>query len=295
MAAIVHLAAATHFTTTLSSQNQPDVLSLHLDFLRTCTHDPFTINITDLKIGKGSSTIQLHVGQNGELKVLALATSTNFDHVLGPTVKTDWSLVPAPKPQPDFDKIHAYKPDENWLPGRMTGEIIPFLKRMLVLSPRDGFPVAGVCDAWNSFFAPERIDATYLALLTDIIPAMPDTLLRNGGIFDAHRMFALLEKGAKENPGIPPEVTNSLAHAMKAELWDFTLVLDIEFKTRLPEDGLQWTFTRASTKVLNGGRMDLDVTICDDKMNVVCLARQLILALDARRKFSKKSRHGPSL
>jgi hypothetical protein len=33
------------------------------------------------------------------------------------------------------------------------------------------------------------------------------------------------------------------------------------------------------------GRLDLDVTLCDHNMDVLCLSRQTIVALDAKRKI----------
>lgn len=65
-----------------------------------------------------------------------------------------------------------------------------------------------------------------------------------------------------------------------------TLTLDIEFKRRLPKDGLRFTFTRATTKTLIDGRMDMDLTICNEDMEVVCLVRQFFLVLPSARKFS---------
>lgn len=64
-----------------------------------------------------------------------------------------------------------------------------------------------------------------------------------------------------------------------------TLTLDIEYKCRTPPNGLRFTFTRATAKTLLNGRMDVNLTICNEDMDVVCLARQLILALGVQRKF----------
>lgn len=64
-----------------------------------------------------------------------------------------------------------------------------------------------------------------------------------------------------------------------------TLTMDIEYKRRPPIEGLRFTFTRAVAKALLDGRMDVDLTICNEDMEVVCLARQLILALGVERKF----------
>jgi hypothetical protein len=227
--------------------------------------------------------------QNGQLKVLALATSTNFDKVLGPTVPTAWTLLPAPKPSPDFRGcVAARRPDPNWLTARMSGEVLGFTGHMLVLNPRGGFPVDGIHDAWYGFTPAhkhERMDATYLALMTDVIPSMSDTLMRNGGLYDAHAFLKKLERWEEEFPGVPAEVTTSLAEAVKATTFNATVTLDIEFKRKLPPQDLEWVFTRTVTKMLDGGRMDLDITICNERMELVCTAQQLILVLEAQRKF----------
>lgn len=213
-----------------------------------------------------------------------MATAINFDKLDGPTVPTSWRLRPEPKPV-DFDKILAHKRDDNWIPAHVTGEVIPFTGRQIVLNSRDGFPDAGVCDAWNTFLGDERMDATYLTMMTDCIPSLSDSLLKNGGLYDVHKNFALLQQGDKENPGVPVELTNTLKEAIRAKVFNHTITLDIEFKRRLPEEGVKWTFTRAATRMFEGGRFDLDVTICDEKLDILVLARQVVLALDSKRKF----------
>ncbi|KAM5343390.1 hypothetical protein ACJ41O_011927 [Fusarium nematophilum] len=262
---------------------------MHIEFLRYCAPKSSEITVTDLKLGGIHCTIQLQLAQEGQTKVIAHVTSTNFDQSLGPSADTNWSLDPPPKPTPSFAKVMANEPDENWIPGRLSGEIIPLSRHLLVLNARGGFQQPGILDAWNTFTA-ERMDATCIALMCDYIPSMSDTLLRNGGMYDAHTKFAQMEAWAEKNPGIVHEMTNSLAEAARAKIINNTLSLDIEFKRRIPEGGLQWTFTRAMTKKLAGGRMDLDLTICDEEMELVCLARQVILVLDARRRFKRREK-----
>ncbi|RYP83145.1 hypothetical protein DL769_001451 [Monosporascus sp. CRB-8-3] len=285
VAAAIYSAATTHLRTTLAAQNHPDILTLHFEFLRVCEPRDSTITIADLKVGAGTSTLQLQLSQNGRLKIFALATATNFDKHVGPTVPTDWRLHPPPRPAPNFDRVLAHQPDEHWLPAHLAGEILPINRHQLILNPRDGFPVDGICDAWSTFLGGERMDATCLTFMTDLIPSMSDTLLRNGGIFDARASFVKMEKWAEKNPGVPAELTNSFKEAMRATVFNQTVTLDIEFKRRLPKEGIQWTFTRSESRMLERGRLDLDVTICDEKMELLCLARQVILVLDAKRKF----------
>ena len=291
LAALLQLAAKKHFTTTLSSQNQPDILSVHFEFLRMCTHDSFIITITDLKIGRGYSTIQMYLTQPNSApsqpKIAATATSINFDTSHGPAATADWKLQPQPRPSPDWSRIETNQRDENWLPVIVEGEVMPFTRRMMQLNPRGGFPVNGICDSWSSFGS-ERIDSTYLTVLTDIIPSMSDTLLRTDGMFDAHAIGRATETWANTNPGIPARLSNSLLQAQMAKIRNSTLTLDIEFKNRLPRNGLDWAFSRVSTKELSDGRMNVEVTISDSSMQSFCVARHLVLVLDARRTFDER-------
>lgn len=75
--------------------------------------------------------------------------------------------------------------------------------RMLVLNPRGGFADDGVCDGWNAFSGDERINSTYLAFMSEVMPSMSDTLLRNGGPYDGHFFQQRAEEWAQSNPGIP--------------------------------------------------------------------------------------------
>jgi len=250
------------------------------------------ITVVDLKVGKGTSTIQLQVTQNQKLSVIAVATFTNFSQSVGPTAKTDWALHPPPKPVPNFEKILAHQPDDNWLPANLVGEILPFTRRQLVLNPRGGFSTSGICDLWYTFPG-ESMDATYLTMMTDCIPSMSDTLLHNKGPYDAHRHFDIMEAWAEQNPGVPTPLKNALKDAAKATIFNMTLTLDIEFKRRLPTGGQEWTFQRAATKMLQDGRMDVDVTLCDHNMDILCLSRQTIVALDAKRRFGGGKKEKP--
>jgi hypothetical protein len=186
---------------------------------------------------------------------------------------------------PDFDKVHAGQSEDNWIPACVTSEVVPLSRRILFLKPRGGHPINGVNDAWNSFMGDERMDSTYLPLMADTFPSMSDTLLRNGGLYDAHRIFQKIKEWVHQNPGVPCELHSSRKAVMQATLFNNTITLDMEFKRRMPREGVKWTFTRVATRLLEGGRMDLDITICDEKMKVLCLARQAVLVLEAQRKF----------
>jgi hypothetical protein len=287
---MVYSAAQAHFTTTLASLQQPDVLTLHVEFFRPCTPSPSTIKVTDLKLGKGSCFIQLNLTQNGEPRCIALATSTNFAIPLGPTAETNVPFLPKLRPSPDLEKVEANKPDENWIPSKTMGEILPLLKRMTFLYPVDGQTTDGIIDYWCAFDRPERFGGAHLAVLCDVCPSASDTLLRTEGLFDAHKIYRIKKEAAKTTPGEPAILKNSLKEAATARIWNTTLIIDLQFKRRLSEQDMRWTFTRVTTRMLDGGRMDLDLVICDEKLVPICLARQVMLVIDARRRFKKDER-----
>ncbi|KAG8157993.1 hypothetical protein KVR01_012265 [Diaporthe batatas] len=207
MVSIIQLAAQEFLRTdpALVKVNQPDVLSLHAEFLRVCGHDDSIIKVTPLKVGSTVSTLQLQLLQNDKVKIIALANSTNFDIPLGPTApETDsWKLSPPPKPKPDFDAVLAHKPDPNWIPAMYTGELLPMTGRLLFLNPCHDFPDQGVCDAWNGWIGDERMNETYMPVMAEVMPSLSDTLLRTGGPYDARVFHGKAALWAEANPGVP--------------------------------------------------------------------------------------------
>ncbi|KAF4966743.1 hypothetical protein FSARC_5608 [Fusarium sarcochroum] len=290
VAAVVHSVAVKHFTTALAKYDQPDVHTFHIEYLRYCTTETLEINLIELKRGSSNCTIQLQVSQNEQLKAIALATSTNFAQSLGPTCNTQWTLKPPSTSTPDFRKVAANEPDSQWVPGLTKGEVFPMGCRILTLYERGGMQVDGLVDGWNGFIG-EPMDATHVAFMCDFMPSMADTLLRNGETYDGRNHLRKMEEWAERNPGVVLEMETFLSEAANAKFSENTISLDIEFKKRLPEDGLRWTFSRVETKKLQGGRMDMDITICDKEMDLICSARQIVLVLDAKKSIATFTLH----
>lgn len=284
MAAIIHSTALNYLTTALAKYKQPDVLTLHIEYLRYCTTQTIDIDVIELKRGSSHCTIQLQVSQEKQLKAVGLITSTNFAHTLGPTSRTHWALNPPPASIPDFHNILLNNPDPKWVPGLTKGEVFPMGERILSLYERGGMQVDGLLDAWIGFPS-EKMQAPHISLMCDFMPSMADTLLRSGGIYDGRSNLRKMEAWAGKNPGVVCEMENSLFEAADAQFSENTVSMDIEFKKRLPEDGLQWIFSRVVTKKLHGGRMDMDITICDETMDLVCSSKQVVLVLDATKRY----------
>lgn len=281
------MAATTHLTTDeeLRGLDQPDILRIHYDFLRTCEQCDSIITVGVAKAGKVASTLQLSLSQKGKIRVIAVATSTNFAKSIGPSCDTNWKLHPPPPPKPDFKRVAANLTDANWLPVRLKGEVGPITGHILSLYARRGLTDVGIADNWSSWLGDGRIDSTNIAMMPDIIPCMSDTMMRTGGLFDATRNGELSKQWGEKNPGQVAVIPNSTAQAMQAPFFNITATLDTEYKRRLPKEGIKWIFTRTATKMLKDGRMDADVTICNEDMELICYAQQTILVLPVERRF----------
>lgn len=59
-----------HFETTLSKQDQPHTLALHLDFLRRTQTGPAKFTIKDVKLGRQTSVVHITLSQDGREEVV---------------------------------------------------------------------------------------------------------------------------------------------------------------------------------------------------------------------------------
>lgn len=73
-----------------------------------------------------------------------------------------------------------------------------------------------------------------------------------------------------------------------ARFWYPTVLLNIDFKKPLPEEGVEWLFVRANTKQIKNGRMDLEIVILDEGGDIVALSHHVALALDSARNVAER-------
>lgn len=59
-----------------------------------------------------------------------------------------------------------------------------------------------------------------------------------------------------------------------------TLSMNLEFKKLLPSEGVKWLFLRARARQIKNGRMDTEVTILDENMELVVLSHQISAVID---------------
>jgi acyl-coenzyme A thioesterase PaaI-like protein len=144
--------ASAHFNGTLSAENQPHTIALHLDFLRRTQSGPALFTVKDTKLGRQTSVIHVTLTQNGHSspreEVVGYITNSNLHTESGVSFHTEYALNPAPLPV-NLSLLKQDK-DENW--GRQVE--MPFASFRKATGktqfhfPRQGQRKRGSADEW---------------------------------------------------------------------------------------------------------------------------------------------------
>jgi acyl-coenzyme A thioesterase PaaI-like protein len=281
----IQSAAHLHFSTTLRGRNQPHALTLHLEFLRRTAAGPATITFRDAKLGQQTSTLQFSITQPSPSPepprecVVGLITHSNLSDESGVTLATDWALDPPPPPV-SIPRLRNNE-DENWY----RIDRLPFasfrkaMSNVFLHHPRAGQVEQCTVDEWLRFRSGERFTNNSIGFVADAFSPMVN-------VFGSHLH----------------ETTNSGPDAEKrtgaaARYWFPTLVLNLEVKKALPEEGVEWLFVRVRAKQIRNGRMDLEVVILDEGGDLVALSHHVSFIVPVSRNTAKigagESKKGP--
>ncbi|KAI9892804.1 MAG: hypothetical protein M1814_000963 [Vezdaea aestivalis] len=260
-------AATTHFRTTLSSQHQPDPLTLHLSFLRRTSTGPASIKVQPVKLGRQTSTIHLALSQAGRDLVVGYVTFTNFDDATGVSLPTGWALEPAPARPPqnaedleaDRDAAWVFRAEHPFAVLRYVG------KQARFWVPRGGQPARSISDEWLGFTTGEGVTVEGLGFAADMWDQ----------VVEAYR-------------GARPVADEEGFEAPTGALWYPTVTLNLDFKKRLPEEGERMVFVRARAKKIHMGQFDLEVVMMDLKGEVICLSNHVAFAVGAERNLAER-------
>ena len=78
----------------------------------------------------------------------------------------------------------------------------------------------------------------------------------------------------------------------QAAFWYPTVLLNLDVKKALPQEGVKWLFVRVRAKQIKNGRYDLEVIIMDEHNDIVALSHHVCLAVPASRNLAKRNRSG---
>lgn len=270
--------AHTHFSTTLSRQNQPHTIALHLEFVRRTEVGPATFLVRDIKLGRLASTIHISLFQSGREEVLGYFIHANVPLESGPSFDTQWRLEPPPAPA-SISALAAGS-DPNWAEQKA----MPFAsfrkasQNVRFYFPRHGQPHKGsVADEWIALRSGEKFTNVSLGMVADMFPQM----------IEAFR--ADTDPYAVESGKTSAEMESELRKKGMAKYWYPTLLLNLDVKKALPEQGVDWLFVRTRAKQIKNGRFDIEVIILDEGGDVIALSHHVCMILPAERNLAKRS------
>ncbi|KAJ0416648.1 thioesterase-like superfamily-domain-containing protein [Aspergillus carlsbadensis] len=289
--ALVHFASA-HPSLYKSEPATP--ISMHLTFLRRTAAGPATLRVTDMKLGKRTSSIHVELLQNKdassaagksgedamEVKVAGYITVSPASAEVGVSSSTEWELHPAPVPgsasdgSVDLRRLGETGIDASW--ARLDTPFNEFRRattqvELFGVDPNKTKRKNGIVDQWARLKPNgqvKRWSNEGVVFLTDMFPMALD------GIDTMASGTAASENGAGPT----------------AKYWFPTVTLSIDLKKRLPLNGKEWLYSRVVTRQLQDGRTDLDVTVLDQKGEVIALSTQIGLVVSASRNIGKRGK-----
>lgn len=276
VASVFQQAIKTHFNTTLKKQNQPHNMILHFEYLRRTEVGTATLKVKDVKIGRQTSTIHVTLSQQDREEVFAYATNSNLSSEQGLSLPTSWQLTPA-RAAVDLSALEAGQ-DQNWA-ERKSWPFADFRKAPMhtrFFFPRQGQSHPSIVDQWMCLSNGENWTNQSLGYVADLFPQIVEVYSHQPvdpySVALEETMSIQEQEKKYRNPGY----------------WYPTLVLNLDVKKALPEEGAKWLYLRLQAKSIRNGRYDLEMVIMDAQGELVALSHHVCLAISASRNTAKR-------
>ena len=272
VAAVILGAVRAHFDTTLKKLDQPHPLAMQLQFLRRTESGPGQIVIKDVKTGRQASVVHVTLYQGNREEVVGYITQTNMPKEIGISFPTAFSLHPPVQPF-NFKKAESNH-DVHWsrIEKVPFQEFRPAVLKLEYFIPRAGFTHPSVVDQWCRFASGEKFTTKSLGFLADMFPLIIENYYDN----------------APQAAGYGQNAVPKHKEFFIGKFWYPTILMNLDVKKALPEEGVEWLFVRAASKAIKNGRFDYDVTIMDTEGDLVALSSQAAYAVDVSRNVATR-------
>lgn len=272
-----------HFDTTLQRQNQPHTITLHLDFLRRTQVGLATFKVKDVKLGRQTSIVHVTLSQDGREEVVGYITNSNMVTETGVTFTSHWNIHPKPLPVKDFAALEANR-DPHWGERHEwpTADFRKATRNLRTWFPRRGQPSPTHLNMWYRFRDPNsRFTNESLGFVCDAFPQVLEYFLLGG--LDSYSLEFEQKHSQAEQKRIVAE---------HAKMWYPTVLLNLDVKKALPEEGVKWMFVRLEMKQIKNGRYDLEVLAFDEEEDLVAVSNHVCFAVSAERNMAARRKVG---
>jgi hypothetical protein len=287
----MHAAARLH----LSSRGQSDTLTAHFEYPSRTTAGSAIVAVEDVKLGGQLSTLHLTLWQDGlrsqtpwvtpsvsRRTVVAYTNHTNLRTFTGMSLQTGYERATgaALPPIPDFERVKAKEADDIWELSKlpMYAAHMRASRNWCFYTPRGGPLTPGVLDMWIRMKSGESIKQSALAYVVD---SFPDNLPAFLVVPELRQLF--------ESPPANPEKNRGKDQSdQQLVKWLPTIVMNLEVKTALPDEGVEWLAVRVVSRQIKDGKFDLDVIVRDVDGVLVALSYHVAMILSLERNTRKR-------
>ncbi|KAJ5280860.1 PKS-like enzyme [Penicillium angulare] len=289
---------------------QSDIRSSTVMFYRPVVPTKSAVMVLrEVSIGKAWSTLRVEISQGEKIAASSDITITSFS-VPGITLQTGWNLFPPPR-QVDLLKLEkgedpawtsyqtAFYPDgfrrghsyiRNFIPKTWSADN-SFVEQW-VLPGWD-------CEPLGSCAKPENEKALWtndmvqfivdngLPVQENYMPLVPGKSLPMGSVAATLAFAAAQEKARNEGNPQWRALRDDGSKKIMVQTVHVTLSMSTEIKKNLPREGVRWLYLRTEAKHIENGRMDLEILLYDEKMELVAVNNQVAQIIPAMGKSKK--------
>ncbi|MCJ1404060.1 hypothetical protein MMC11_007285 [Xylographa trunciseda] len=260
-----------HFGTTLRSYGHPHTFDIETIFVRPAASGTAIVEIQDVKLGTSVSIVHFRLVQHGKERVVGYASNMNLNAEEGISFPQHDILTPRPA-SAEIAKLMR-DADPHWVGWTIPWHPASFLKPVThfrFYTPIHATPQKNITDVWMRFASEdERFTTDMLGSVADHWRRMLENY-RPGSAWNGVEISKNAIRAAAEGT---PFKGYSTSYAYP------TLSMHLEVKKLLPSQGVQWLFLRARSTEIKNGRFDAEITILDERLELVALSHQVSFVL----------------
>ncbi|KAH8648134.1 thioesterase-like superfamily-domain-containing protein [Tricladium varicosporioides] len=299
---IIHKAAADFLSKPAMTNTHRDVLCVYTQFFRPTLPSPkqATLKFRVANSSKASTALHLEVIQNDKLCLAGYITMTNLAAPGRISMQTGWQLTPSPLPV-------SLKGLEGDAPSIWSGYLTPFdpstyrkphsyVRFYVPIERRSQYYIdQWVTPGWKDDCSPNGAvwtNETIHFIIDNSLPILND-LLDTDKKFDTYNKIVkagLLQRQARSEGKDDRLWGEGLTDSELLFPWIISTVsTSTEVKRLLPNEGCKWLFMRNTVKNITDSRMDLEIVLMSEKMELVALSQHICQVIHVDRKRAKKA------
>lgn len=139
---------------------------------------------------------------------------------------------------------------------------------------------------WTNEMIPFVVDMT-LPIQENFFPHEEGKSLPVGSIAATLGYAARQQKAREEGRSDWRVLEDDGSKKFGAKILHVSLTISTEIKQRLPAEGVRWLYLRSECKRVLNGRMDLEVLVFDERMDLIAISHQTAVLIEGTSKMQK--------